>query len=224
MAMIVIGHSTCFVCDQVLKEDDEIFATSHFMDNPKHPLYPYSDAPAHKRCWLTWKHRAEFTALYNQRHSKDWRGDHITPEGEHAERTPDEFRDWMGADVFARMTGGAGSLPIGLDVNNQPDWFVIDALQMHHLNPLPLRLVRKYSIEPTAYVAGAPADLSLLRGRQVDILRDGRRCGTAQLRNGEFTQMRLAGDLWGYITRITFEPLEKDALQSGDRLRVVPME
>ena len=64
----------------------------------------------------------------------------------------------------------------------------------------------------------------LFRGRRTTILRDGQRCGEAIIKGGTLTQMRLVGNLFGYVTRISFEPLEEHAIRSGDRLRVVPIE
>ena len=64
MALIITGKSHCAVCGEVIAKDDEIVATSHFL-GPSDPLFRYSDAPFHKRCFLTWQRREEFVTRYN---------------------------------------------------------------------------------------------------------------------------------------------------------------
>lgn len=64
MALIITGKSLCAICGEVIAKGDEVVATSHFL-GPSEPLHRYSDAPFHKRCFLTWDRREEFVTRYN---------------------------------------------------------------------------------------------------------------------------------------------------------------
>jgi hypothetical protein len=66
MALIARGKTKCALCDSVLKVDDEIVATSHFIADIRHPLYRFSDAGMHKTCFLNWDQRQAFADLFNQ--------------------------------------------------------------------------------------------------------------------------------------------------------------
>jgi hypothetical protein len=55
----------CPLCGEGVSEHDEIVATSHFMSDPADPLYPFSDAVMHRRCFATWAQRRAFVAAYN---------------------------------------------------------------------------------------------------------------------------------------------------------------
>ncbi|MCA9903856.1 MAG: hypothetical protein KC547_08370 [Anaerolineae bacterium] len=52
----------CALCGEPLKLP--IFATSHFIGNPLHRLYPYSDAAMHWRCYAQWEHQPEVARLH----------------------------------------------------------------------------------------------------------------------------------------------------------------
>lgn len=52
----------CALCGQPLELP--IFATSHFIGNPLHKLFPFSDAAMHWRCYAQWEHRPEFARLH----------------------------------------------------------------------------------------------------------------------------------------------------------------
>jgi len=54
----------CALCGQPLTEP--FFATSHFIGDGNHPLFPYSDAAMHWPCYAEWPHQEEFAALYFQ--------------------------------------------------------------------------------------------------------------------------------------------------------------
>jgi hypothetical protein len=66
MALILRGLTTCALCDSVLKADDAIVATSHFIADSQHPLWRFSDAAMHKKCFLNWDQRQAFIDLFNQ--------------------------------------------------------------------------------------------------------------------------------------------------------------
>ncbi|HTQ49960.1 MAG TPA: hypothetical protein VMJ12_04555 [Candidatus Acidoferrales bacterium] len=66
MALIFRGKSKCKICGEVIDQNDDIVATSHFIADRKDSLWPYSDAPFHKRCFLTWDRREEFVARFNE--------------------------------------------------------------------------------------------------------------------------------------------------------------
>ena len=54
--------TTCSICKKRLT--NPIFATSAFIDDEKHPLRRFSDAPMHWACYANWKHQKEFANLY----------------------------------------------------------------------------------------------------------------------------------------------------------------
>jgi hypothetical protein len=66
MALIFRGETKCALCDTVLKVDDAIVATSHFIADRQHPLWRFSDAAMHKTCFLEWDRRQAFVDLFNQ--------------------------------------------------------------------------------------------------------------------------------------------------------------
>jgi hypothetical protein len=66
MALVDFGHSTCPLCGVILRPEDDLIATSHFIEFESDPLWRYSDAAMHRRCFLTWELRPQFVARYNQ--------------------------------------------------------------------------------------------------------------------------------------------------------------
>lgn len=50
MAIIVMGKSNCFICGQLLGDDDELVVFPAFAVNELDPLYPFSDSGVHKNC------------------------------------------------------------------------------------------------------------------------------------------------------------------------------
>ncbi len=54
------------LCHEVLAKDDDIVATSHFIADRDDPLWRYSDAGFHRRCFIRWEHRDEFVRRYNE--------------------------------------------------------------------------------------------------------------------------------------------------------------
>jgi hypothetical protein len=65
MALIVVGRTSCAICDRVLEIGDQIVATTHFIADPTDPLWPFSDACMHKWCFLHWDQRQSFVSRYN---------------------------------------------------------------------------------------------------------------------------------------------------------------
>jgi hypothetical protein len=47
-------------------------ATTHFIGDPEHPLWRYSDACIHQHCFSEWEHREEFVRTYNQSTMSQW--------------------------------------------------------------------------------------------------------------------------------------------------------
>lgn len=66
MAMILRGKTECPLCNGVIKENDEIVATSHFIADPRDLLWRFSDAGMHKDCFLNWDQRLNFINRYNE--------------------------------------------------------------------------------------------------------------------------------------------------------------
>jgi hypothetical protein len=66
---IVYSGMQCALCDKVIEdallESNDYVATSAFIDDVNHHLWPFSDATMHKECFVAWEHRDEFMRLYN---------------------------------------------------------------------------------------------------------------------------------------------------------------
>jgi len=92
MAVIVLGLTCCPLCGKVLKASDPLVTTSHFMTDPFHPLWPFSDAAMHKSCFLQWERREEFVRLYNDasalRQFESDASDRMLEDGEIVARSP----------------------------------------------------------------------------------------------------------------------------------------
>lgn len=65
MAIVCTGITRCPLCGEALEEADPLVATSHFMTDPFHPLWSFSDTAMHKPCFLQWERREEFIRLFN---------------------------------------------------------------------------------------------------------------------------------------------------------------
>lgn len=47
-------------------DGDEVVVTSHFIADRDDPLWRFSDAAMHRRCFLAWDQRAEFVTKFNR--------------------------------------------------------------------------------------------------------------------------------------------------------------
>jgi hypothetical protein len=65
MALFFPGKSKCALCGEVIAVNEPVIATSHFITDKNDSLWRYSDAPFHKRCFVTWERRQDFVRLYN---------------------------------------------------------------------------------------------------------------------------------------------------------------
>jgi len=65
MALIIRNQTKCAICGTIIDQEDDIITTTHFISSKEDPLWRYSDSCMHKRCFLTWEHRAEFVKKYN---------------------------------------------------------------------------------------------------------------------------------------------------------------
>jgi hypothetical protein len=61
MALFYGQH--CPLCGTKMKEKDQLFGTSHFLE-PDNDLYIYSDAVMHWDCYAQWEHRERFAQMY----------------------------------------------------------------------------------------------------------------------------------------------------------------
>ncbi len=50
MALILVGKSTCFLCDNVITEDTPYRGFPHFVPNRNDELFVFSDSPVHIDC------------------------------------------------------------------------------------------------------------------------------------------------------------------------------
>jgi len=86
MALFDPGFTRCALCGDVLPDDDDLVGTTHFIGDPAHPLYRYSDALMHRTCFLRWDRRAAFVAAYNAEMGSV--GHYMLPDGRIRERLP----------------------------------------------------------------------------------------------------------------------------------------
>jgi hypothetical protein len=66
MALIILGTTQCPLCNQVIDDEQEHVATTHFIESRDHPFWRYSDAAMHYNCFQAWDQRALFVAEYNR--------------------------------------------------------------------------------------------------------------------------------------------------------------
>ncbi|WP_043783939.1 hypothetical protein [Rubrivivax gelatinosus] len=66
MAILFPGVTTCPLCEHVIEDDRDIVATTQFLDSSDHPLWKYSDAVMHRKCFEAWDQRQFFVDEYNR--------------------------------------------------------------------------------------------------------------------------------------------------------------
>jgi len=64
-ALVFLGKTPCSLCGAVLEPGEDVVATTHFIADEADPLWKYSDAGLHRRCFLNWPHRVAFVEKYN---------------------------------------------------------------------------------------------------------------------------------------------------------------
>jgi hypothetical protein len=74
MALILLGKTTCAICGAILKEGDDIFATSAGPIEPNDPLWQYQDAGMHRDCFRKWPLRDSFRQKFNEYFERQVRG------------------------------------------------------------------------------------------------------------------------------------------------------
>jgi len=65
MALRYTGQC-CSICGEVLKDDEVLVGTTHFIGDRNDPLWRFSDSIMHRSCYEKWEHREEFTARYRK--------------------------------------------------------------------------------------------------------------------------------------------------------------
>ena len=63
MAIVITGHTRCAICDEILKDNEEIGAFSAFIANRLDPLYLFNDAAFHRACFDRHPLAARATAI-----------------------------------------------------------------------------------------------------------------------------------------------------------------
>ena len=66
MAIVVRGKSACSICNQILRDGDDIIGTPHFIADTAHQLYRFSDSAMHQLCFEGWEHAQQFRSLYDK--------------------------------------------------------------------------------------------------------------------------------------------------------------
>lgn len=216
MALIPFGHTRCFVCGQLLQQEDDVFGTSHFIADRTHHLWKYSDAAAQRDCFVQWAHRDEFVALFNQTLQHDWRGKRLEPDGRYTERSIEDLAAWLGKEVFDAITGPPGSLPRVLV--RGADWVVLNCDELPSTQTVIAKLLRRPASRHV-FVAGAPGDTNLLRGTTVSVRREGNEIGSLTLGACRLSQAQLVGGRSGWLHMLEVSAFKGQQPMTGDRLR-----
>lgn len=197
MAVIISGLSRCPLCEELLGETEPLVVTWHFMIDPFHPLYAFSDAAMHQSCFLRWDKREEFVGIFNaavalvdswgcERHEMQADGQILTfqPSGgaasDRQERcrqaihdaaetgTVDDIAWLLQNDVtLVNATDETGITPLHLAVAYQ-DADIVDALIKWGANTH-ARTDRGQSVLHTACIQGRAVVLGLLLDAAADV-------------------------------------------------------
>ena len=85
MATVIRGLTKRPLCAEIIAAGQSIVSTSHFIESPEHPLWPFSDAAMHYDCFQIWTMRDEFVTEYNDSFGRVVWGDgsryHMQPDG-----------------------------------------------------------------------------------------------------------------------------------------------
>jgi hypothetical protein len=66
MAIVVGGKADCAICGQLIDvAAGEHDGFPHFIQDPDHPLWRFSDNVMHRGCFLAWEHRDSFRQAYD---------------------------------------------------------------------------------------------------------------------------------------------------------------
>jgi hypothetical protein len=190
MAIIGYGFSNCILCNQLLAKEDDIVATSHFVESPFDFFWRYSDAPFHQSCFSCWSLKTAFIARYNRtagRRRKHWMGPDgqivpgLAPAALEADPAPDD--EALG-DVALVLPSSERRPGINVVVNSLP--YPLDqarflvALQVSvPLDPSHHRILDRVRVGPIEHVASVVSTgehalpLSLLSEAPADIGRAG---------------------------------------------------
>ena len=66
MVLLNPGKSRCSLCKGIIEANQPLVTSSHFIADPNHLLYRFSDSAMHYECFQEWPLRAEFVAEYNR--------------------------------------------------------------------------------------------------------------------------------------------------------------
>jgi hypothetical protein len=100
MALIFSGKSKCAVCAGILREGEELVATSHFITESSDPLYRYSDAGMHLRCFVGWPLRHDFIRRFNEGMRELVPGRYMSWDGAILDGTPEEAADSFNVSLW----------------------------------------------------------------------------------------------------------------------------
>lgn len=68
MAVLILGISTCSLCEKVLVGGDRVVSFPPFIEG-RHKLWKYSDSNMHSQCFQMWDKADAFRSLFD----KTWR-------------------------------------------------------------------------------------------------------------------------------------------------------
>jgi hypothetical protein len=82
MDRIKAGRAHCALCGEVIRPDEDAFATPDFIADEADPFWRFADTSMHRACFLVWDRRKAFVARYN-RLARGW----VAPDGSHPSMT-----------------------------------------------------------------------------------------------------------------------------------------
>lgn len=86
MAIIIRDKTPCSICGRILRGEDDVVMTPHFIGDSADMFWHYSDSGMHRPCFLAWPLKESFTQRFNEVSANragpklfmQWNGD-ITP-------------------------------------------------------------------------------------------------------------------------------------------------
>jgi hypothetical protein len=113
--MALFYGQPCPLCGVKMTTADRRFATSHFIADPAHDLWQYSDAVMHWDCYARWEHRPRFARMFFAA-NRGWSGTNpywgvaLADEDVLVTANPDPYVGEV--DVLLAATGSGARVPL----------------------------------------------------------------------------------------------------------------
>jgi len=82
MDRIEAGRAHCMLCGEAIRPGEDALITPDFLADETDPFWRFSDAAAHRACFLVWDRRKAFVGRYN-RVARSW----VAPDGSYPRMT-----------------------------------------------------------------------------------------------------------------------------------------